>query len=337
MERIFVDFVGFWKGFNKEDNFIINILKKEYEVVVSDNPQYVFVSSFYEPFEFAKYDCVRIFYTAEPIAPDFSSFDYCIGFDHLSAGDRYFRYPYYALRWVEKELNSAKYQLLDEEKANDIFQEKEYFCNLICSHDTDTNLRKRVFEKISEYKKVDSVGTYLNNQPNGFAVSYGTSKDSFLKKSKFTIAVESLSIPGFTTEKIMEALFMHSIPIYYGDATVTDTFNRDSFIWFDDENNLDSLLEKIIELDQDDDKYMEMLMQQPFIQNDHIEIMNNQFEKFILHIVSQDYEKAFRRVRNYIPLYHDNCLKDYQIKKSELDDIKNRKWYKFMKKLGAIK
>lgn len=337
MKKISVDFVGFWNGFNKEDNFIIDILKKKCEVTVSDNPQYVFVSSFYEPFEFAKYDCVRIFYTAEPIAPDFSSFDYCTGFNYLSAGDRYLRYPYYALRWREKELDAGKYQLLNEETARNILQEKENFCNLICSHDTATNLRKRVFEKISEYKKVDSVGTFLNNQPNKLIVSYGPSKDSFLKKSKFTIAVESLTLPGFTTEKIMEALFMHSIPIYYGDTTVTNEFNKDSFINFDDTNNLDTLLDRIIELDQNDDKYIEMLMQQPFIQNNHIEKMNKQFEEFILNIVTQDYEKAFRRVREYIPLYHDNCMKDYQIIKNELESIKNKKWYKITKRIGAIK
>lgn len=337
MKKISVDFVGFWKGFNKEDNFIIDILKKKCEVSVSDNPQFVFVSSFYEPFEYAKYDCVRIFYTAEPIAPDFSSFDYCTGFDYISAGDRYLRYPYYALRWREKELDEGKYELLSEEKAKKVIQEKEYFCNLICSHDTDTNLRKRVFDKLSEYKKVDSVGTYLNNQPNGFVVSYGTSKDSFLKKSKFTIAVESLSLPGFTTEKIMEALFMHSIPIYYGDTMITNVFNKDSFISIDDVNNLDDILERIIELDQNDDKYLEMLMKQPFIQKDHIETINKQFEEFILNIVLQDYDKAFRRVREYLPQYHNNCKKDYQIKKDELKNIKSQKWYRIMKKIGFIK
>lgn len=337
MKKITVDFVGFWKGFNKEDNFILDIIKKKCEVIVSDNPQFVFVSSFYEPFEYAKYDCVRIFYTAEPIAPDFSSFDYCTGFDHISAGDRYLRYPYYALRWHEKELDAGKYDLLNEEKARNILQEKEYFCNLICSHDTDKNLRKKVFEKLSEYKNVDSLGTYLNNQPDGFIVSYGASKDSFLKKSKFTIAVESLPLPGFTTEKIIEALFMHSIPIYYGDTTVTSAFNKDSFISLDDENNLDTLLERIVELDQNDDKYIEMLMQQPFLQNDHIETMNNQFAEFILNIVTQDYEKAFRRVREYLPLYHNNCKKDYQNKKDELKNIKSQKSYRILKKIGAIK
>lgn len=28
MKKIYVDYIGFWKGFDKENNFISNILKK---------------------------------------------------------------------------------------------------------------------------------------------------------------------------------------------------------------------------------------------------------------------------------------------------------------------
>lgn len=274
MKKIYVDYIGFWKGFDKENNFISNILKKKCEVVVSKNPEFVFVSSFYEPFEYAKYDCVRIFYTAEPFSPDFVSFDYCIGFDHINANDRYLRYPYYALRWNEKQ-EKNKYHKLNKDKAIEELKRKDHFCNFIYSHDTKSHLRERVFNKLSEYKKVDAVGSLLNNQINGYKVSYGENKDSFLRKSKFTIAIDSLAFPGFITEKIIEPFFCHSVPIYFGDPTVSDYFNENSFIKISDEQKLDEMIERVIELDKDDDKYIEMLMQSPFIDEKHIENLNN--------------------------------------------------------------
>ena len=326
-----MDYIGFWNGFDKENNFISDILKKRCEVVVSSDPEYVFVSSFYEPFEYAKYDCVRVFYTGEPISPDFSSFDYCIGFDHIDAGDRYLRYPYYALRWNEKQQDKL-YHLLNKEEAQIEASQKEIFCNFIYSHDTNTKLRERVFNKISEYKTVDAVGTFLNNQADGFCVSYGTSKDAYLKKSKFTIAIDSLVVPGFTTEKIVEPFNAHSVPIYYGDPTIEGYFNSKSFIQIKDEYDLDPLLERIIEIDQNDDEYLKMLMQNPFVEANHIDKLNQSFEDMLFHIVLQDPNKAFRRVREYIPKAHDNALNEYKEIKDELKSIKNHKSYWLIKR-----
>ena len=336
MKKIYVDYIGFWRDFDKENNFISDILKKKCEVVVSNDPEFVFVSSLYEPFEFAKYDCVRVFFSAEPESPDFVSFDYCIGYDHIDAGDRYLRYPYYVLRWNEKqtEQNGGKYSVLSKDDAINILNGKNTFCNFIYSHDVDSKIRQRVFEKVSEYKKVDSAGSFLNNQPDGYRVKYGNMKDDFLRKSKFTLSIESLVFPGHTSEKIIEPFLCHSVPIYYGDPTVSDYFNTKSFIQITDENNLDLMLERIIELDQDDEKYIEMLMQNPFIEEDHIKQMNDRLEKMLFDIVLQDPDKAYRRVRLLVPLYHDNCLKKYHEMQEELDAIKSKKLYWILKKIG---
>ena len=41
-----------------------------------------------------KYDCVRLMFMGENMSPDFTVFDYCIGFDFMEFGDRYFRLPF---------------------------------------------------------------------------------------------------------------------------------------------------------------------------------------------------------------------------------------------------
>lgn len=35
MKKIYVDYIGFWKGFDKENNFISNILKKNVRLLLA--------------------------------------------------------------------------------------------------------------------------------------------------------------------------------------------------------------------------------------------------------------------------------------------------------------
>ena len=160
MKKIKVKFTGFWEEFNPDDNFLTDILKKHFSVQLSDTPDYVISSVLGTPYEYCNYrHAVRILFSGENYSADFNLFDYAIGFDRCSYGDRYLRYPLYLL--YQKDLQRA-----EEKHKNDfvkILECKTRFCNLVYGHDTDDFQRKRIFEKLSEYKKVDSGGTYLNN------------------------------------------------------------------------------------------------------------------------------------------------------------------------------
>lgn len=102
MRTIKVDFVDFWKGFNKEDNDFINILRSKYRVEISSEPEYLFYSVFGHE-HLKNQNAVRIFYTGECVSPDFNDCDYAIGFDRLSFSDRYARIPIYRLFEYRKE------------------------------------------------------------------------------------------------------------------------------------------------------------------------------------------------------------------------------------------
>ena len=71
MKTIKINYIGFWKSFNKTNNVFYNILKNRYIVEISDKPDYVFVSPLGKSYEFLKYDCIRIFYAGEEIVPDY--------------------------------------------------------------------------------------------------------------------------------------------------------------------------------------------------------------------------------------------------------------------------
>ena len=46
MKKIYLKFVDFWDGFDTISNFIVDALSIQYEVVLSNEPDYLFYSCF---------------------------------------------------------------------------------------------------------------------------------------------------------------------------------------------------------------------------------------------------------------------------------------------------
>lgn len=69
------------------------------------------------------------------------------------------------------------------------------------------------------------------------------SKYTFLKKCKFDICFEHVYNFGFNTEKIAEAFYCGTIPIYFGSESIFDIFNKNSIIYIRDENDFKSAID----------------------------------------------------------------------------------------------
>ena len=67
--KIKIDFVDFWPGFIKTDNYFYNLLKEEFDVEITSNPDYLFFSVFGNSSQF--YNCTKIFFTGEDRVPHF--------------------------------------------------------------------------------------------------------------------------------------------------------------------------------------------------------------------------------------------------------------------------
>jgi hypothetical protein len=100
----------------------------------------------------------------------------------------------------------------------------------------------------------------------GYAVP---DKRKFQSEYKFSIAFENEAYrpqhPGYTTEKIMEPMTVNSVPIYWGNHLINKEFNTKSFVNFYDFKDMNEMIDYIIELDKDDNKYLEMLNQPWFL------------------------------------------------------------------------
>jgi len=286
-KKIKINFVDFWENFDYKKSLIYEVLCKKYDVVVTQDCNYLFYSCFGN--SYINYDCVRIFVTGENQIPDFNMCDYAIGFDYIDYEDRYLRYPIYLshefINDYKKMLNKKKFTLKDLSK-------KTFFCTFVVSNEINSNkIRVNFYKELSKYKKVLSGGKVLNNV--GYQVE---NKLEFLEKSKFNIAFENTSHNGYTTEKIVQAFASNTVPIYWGDPKINLVFNKKAFINISDFKDIDDAIEYIKKVDNDDKLYLEIINEKPLlkIENEQIKL-----ENFLFNIFNQDYDKSFRRIFDY--------------------------------------
>jgi hypothetical protein len=242
--RIRLDFADFWPGFVKTDNYFYKLIARRFEVEITGDPDFLVFSGFGRSFR--RYRCLRIFYTGENRGADFSECDFAFTSDYLDHPD-HFRLPHYAIRFRPDEFVKPAVD------PAALLRAKRGFCSFVVSNPAGRT-RNRVFEKLSRYTRVDSGGRFRNNIGGPVA-----DKLAFVAGHKFNLAFENSSFPGYTTEKLFEPLRVHSVPIYLGDPHAARDFDPRCFVSYHDFPDEDELIERIVELDRDDEAYMRTL------------------------------------------------------------------------------
>lgn len=285
MQKIRINFVDFWMGFDKYHNSIYDFIKKFYDVEISEQPDYLFYSCF--GYRFLEYDCIKIFFTGENVRPDFNLCDYAIGFDYINFGDRYIRWPLYMTLQYRNDYIKAlnKHKDYSDKDPNNF-----KFCNFIYSNSLAISGRDELFDQLCKYKKVDSGGKHKNNI--GKRVE---DKFLFQQQYKFSIAYENSSTPGYVTEKIIQALAAGTVPIYWGDPEISKGINPGCFINAHDFASIDDLIARIMEIDRDDSLYMQMI-KTPTFTDEHLRTYRDDaFKAWFDNIFSKDTKKASKR------------------------------------------
>ena len=201
-KTIKVNFKYFWEGFNPENNLFINLLREEYDVIIDENPDFLFysintlkslknvegigkiikkispkmyiyakklVSEIYVLLRKRKKlnlqdNYVKIFIGSEHIKPNMEECDWAFSsyFDEEINNPRYTRHPPYFMFDYPYD---EKVIPPIKKKINfeKIKKEKTKFCNFIYSQ--DIQFRNEFFKKLNEYKKIDAPGRCMNNMP----------------------------------------------------------------------------------------------------------------------------------------------------------------------------
>jgi hypothetical protein len=256
-KNIKINFSDFWSTFDIEDNYLTRLLKTQYTLEISDEPDFLIYSVFGNTHK--KFSCTKIFYTGENVRPNFDECDYAFSFDFLD-DPKHFRLPLYAW-WAPPEELVKPIDL----NARKILSQKNRFCNFIYGNPKATK-RIEFMQKLSKYKQVDCAGTLLNNVGK---VITEKEKVDFIKDYKFTIAFENCEYPGYTTEKLVQPMLVNSLPIYCGNSLIDRDFNTNSFLSYHDFPSEEALIERIIEIDKNDELYIHYL-EEPFYHNNQI-------------------------------------------------------------------
>ena len=89
---------------------------------------------------------------------------------------------------------------------------------------------------------------------------------------------------GYTTEKMTQPLSAGSVPIYWGNPTVTTDFNPEAFVNANGmEEKLNELVKRIIELDKDDEAYLKVIHAKPMQDSFDFDEMKH-YEEFFVNI-----------------------------------------------------
>jgi len=228
-----------------------------------------------------RYDgCTKIFTSDENLRTPWYECDYSMTSDYLD-DPRHLRLPIYRNLTLhvlasQAEIIRRKNLLLPNPTLlKDLNQDwrallakKTKFCNFVYSNSRPQE-RIMFFKLLSKYKKVDSGGEVLNNIGDALAChvnSHSLSKLAFLQDYKFTIAFEISTQPGYVTEKLTEPMVANSLPIYWGCPRVGEEFNKKSFVDATGRKFQD-VVDEVVELDRDDDGYLEMMREPWFRDN----------------------------------------------------------------------
>lgn len=252
---------GFWNGFKEESdgiNFkhIKNILKetkiKKFKLTDDIDSANVLIESLFDTTKcnYKKWD-YKIHFSGESRNNNYYDYDLI-----LSSNDDDEKNVNIPLFFSYLFCNNFYNKLFNKKKIESI---PKHFCCFIVSNG-NCFARNKIFETINSYKKVHSYGKFKNNMNMNIKFNYWDENYlRILSNYKFIICFENLNKDNYITEKIINAYLANSIPIYWGSNTIFNFFTENSILYLENQNcdeAYQKILDKIIELDNDDNKYL---------------------------------------------------------------------------------
>lgn len=239
-------FSDFWEGFDPRDNFLWQVLTSRWRVELDDDADLLV----YGPFgrRHVHRRTTKVLCWGEPHAfPSRREYDYSLSW-RLRDNDRHARVPLGVWNLLQY---SGDAEALAS-RSFDEWAERPYFCNFIYSNAAPSE-RREFFAALSRRRFVHSPGVVETNTaplPGGrWALDWWRQKVAYQRQFRFTIAFENSALPGYTTEKVVDALLAGTIPVYWGNPEVALDVDSASFIDAGAFGSWDKLAEHVAHLD----------------------------------------------------------------------------------------
>lgn len=273
-----IAFKCFWPNFTTTDQFYLfaEFLHANFHITVTPDERdadIVFYSIFCSEPVHLDHTKKNIFYTGENlksarwaeykmIFPEHDKFDFYIGFNR-SLSRNTLRAPVFLGR---KYAGNSPFSTLRQLQKPRILVPKKKFCIFLQAGKSESQYREKFCLDLMRYKPIECPGRILNNcQPLDNNRLSWDNKIEHYKQFKFAFAFENSVAPGYTTEKLVEALLGNTVPLYWGDPTVDVDFDKKTFICRSDFGSDNEMIEYIKFVDQNKDEYEKYFMNPPLI------------------------------------------------------------------------
>lgn len=268
-------FIHFWQGF-ENNNFLKENFFKDYEGIDDyTNADIVIINCFGNIREsIPKIKGKKLLFITEPIYYQYidlinnNTFDLIFGCINDDNVNNRFKYPlgFVYMSFFDKNNLKRLNEINSYVKTCDLLNKEK--CCLVNRHDNGNTRTPayNIFKKNAIH--VTCPGNLYNNSSNDELNSIG--KIEYSKKFLFSICSENtLSTPGYITEKPIECCFGGAIPIYAGNFDDIDAkiYNKNRFLFYNNynENSCIELENKIIYLMNNWNYFEEFYRQEVFL------------------------------------------------------------------------
>lgn len=209
--------------------------------------------------------------------------NYSLSFNKDSKTNLY--YPWWLMDY---HMFYNKYKVCD--RSNII---KNKFCVFISSHEKFYNAQVRIdfVKELSNYKKVTCPGNALHNTGDFYLPYLDDIAHEYCKNFKFYVSFEnakSCEDINYVTEKLLYGWKYGCVPLYWGDnRNLDEYFNKEAYIDLSDMTQ-EQMINKVIELDKDDELYKYHLNQYLFKDKNinYYELFGDRLINFIENIIN---------------------------------------------------
>ena len=178
---------------------------------------------------------------------------------------------------------------------------------VIISNGSDQEGRNEFCERLGKRVAIDYAGKYKNNVPVLTAPYFSQEFVDFVSQYKFVITMENSKNSTYITEKILHGFAANTVPVYWGSDAISDHFNEARFINVPSFQETDACIERIVELIQNPDKYLNMVSNS---------VYNNGTPKITIESVANSIKRAvFRPKRVFMTFggptenYHRSAIR----------------------------
>ena len=270
---------NFWTGFEFKGSFIENLInfscEDNFEIIKNGENADVVISSVFGNVRYAKEKTIYLIW--ENRRPDFRVCKYALSMDiddyygkncYLPVWYGKIRWPGFKYKFLSDNNNPHNQEdlislnSLTSKRNLEALKDKTKFCGIIAANPEILRMNLTLF--ISNfYKKIDGFGPAFNKFEK-------RSKRDILREYKFCLCPENSIYPGYMTEKLIEAWDAGAVPLWSGLNIAGSNINQNAFLNYQNFDQMNEFIKKIILLDQNFEEYIDIYEQPLFLKKPEI-------------------------------------------------------------------